>query len=276
MADILLVLWGESYRFGSQCTRGRGCGKYFERQELASKSHNDLIECINNKFNMKTKILINSYKLNNEDDAKLLKFYEKHEIVYNLFDNLFRSEDAMLNNTYSNVNSIISTNEYKFILFIRIDLYLKKYFIDNLSFDTNYIKFAHIDSNINITHNHYQICQQIMLFPKKYFNTLTDNFFDNIIAHAIRDKLVDNNVPNKDIKYFVNTLHICSTDLGWNPLYIQVGRNNCVKYQVDNREQSTTEYYYDESSETFIKDIEKTINYWSLHIEKNNLEENIF
>lgn len=29
MVDTLLVLWGESYRFGSQMTRKRGCGDYF-------------------------------------------------------------------------------------------------------------------------------------------------------------------------------------------------------------------------------------------------------
>jgi hypothetical protein len=33
-----------------------------------------------------------------------------------------------------------------------------------------------------------------------------------------------------DIEFFINTNHICSTDLGWNPLFVQVGRNYNIEY----------------------------------------------
>jgi hypothetical protein len=275
MVDALLVLWGESYRFGGQMTRGRGGGDYFKRQQIASKSHIGLIKVINEKFNMKTKVFINTYKLNDTDDEKLRNFYSGEDIIYNFYETLFDSEHTMLNNTYDVVNKIISNNDFKFILFVRIDLYLKKYFIKNVTFDDRYIKFAHIDSIIDINRvDKYNICQQIVLYPKKYFYTITNKIIYNA-THEIRDKLIECNVPRNDIKYFVNTLHICSTDLGWNPLYIQVGRGNCVKYEKNMLGIQNMDYYYDEDKCIFIKDYDKTILFWKSQIEKDISEEDI-
>jgi hypothetical protein len=266
---------GESYRFGSQTTRGRGVGDYFKRQQVASKSHTELIKVINEKFNMKAKVFINTYKLNDDADEKLRNFYSGEDIIYNFYGTLFDSECTMLNNTYTVVNKIISNNNFNFILFVRIDLYLKKYFRNTLSFDDRFIKFAHIDSQIDINcFNKYSICQQIMLYPKKYFNTIINKIVYNA-THGIRDKLIQSGVSISDIKYFINTLHVCSTDLGWNPLYIQVGRNNCVKYEKNITETQNIDYYYDDNACIFIKDCNKTIFFWKSQIEKDILEEDI-
>lgn len=275
MTDLLLVLWGESYRFGSQKTRGRGIGNYFKRQQIASKSHTDLIKYINEKFNIKTKVFLNTYKLNDEDDDKLRNFYPTENLIYNFYGDLFNTEHEMLNSTYTVVNEIISNNNFKFILFVRVDLYLKNYFIKNMAFDNRYIKFAHIDSNIDINSiNNYGICQQIMLYPKKYFNTITDKIIYNA-THGIRDKLIESGISVNDIKYFINTLHCCSTDLSWNPLYIQVGRDNCVEYEKNRSETKTIDYYYDDVANIFIKDYDKTILFWKSQIEKDISEEDI-
>jgi hypothetical protein len=147
-----------------------------------------------------------------------------------------------------------------------------------VTFDDRYIKFAHIDANIDANidasrFDKYNICQQIALYPKKYFYTITNKIIYNA-THEIRNKLIECNFPRNDIKYFTNTLHICSTNLGWNPLYIQVGRDNCVEYEK-NENCKKVEYYYNDDKDIFIKDYDKTMLFWKSQIEKDISEEDI-
>jgi hypothetical protein len=129
---VLLVLTGESFRSGLQMSRIRGTGDYINLQKKASTSHINLINTIKNTYS--TDILINTYALNNVDDTFLLNFYKTNcnVIKSNFHEKLFNNEIDMLNNTYDNIQTII--DNYDYILFIRIDLYLKKFFIENLTF----------------------------------------------------------------------------------------------------------------------------------------------
>ena len=256
---VLLVLHGESYRSGPQMSRIRGSKDYINLQKKASTSHINLMNTIKNTY--KTDVLINTYALNNSDDTFLLDFYKTNcnVIKSNFHEKLFNNEKEMLNNTYDNVQSII--DNYDYILFVRIDLYLKKFFIENLSFDDK-IMFAHIDSNdIRI----FNICQQIMLYPKNLFHVIKNKLIYNA-THEIRNNLISNNVSINDIRYFINTLHVCSTDLGWNPLYIQVGRHYKKEYNTHLIFHNTCELYYDNSKHIFVKDIYKTTKYYEKYM----------
>lgn len=69
----------------------------------------------------------------------------------------------------------------------------------------------------------------------------------------------------------LNTLHICSTDLGWKPLYIQVGRNYSFNYSdCDN---DLYAHVYD-NNKKLILDYEKSITFWNEYILKEETEEN--
>ena len=260
---VLLVLTGESYRSGSQMSRTRGTGDYINLQKKASTSHINLINTIKNTHT--TDVLINTHALNNADDTHLLDFYKTNcNVVKSDFhEKRFSNENEMLNDTYDNVQSII--DNYDYILFIRIDIYLKKFFIENLSFDDK-IMFAHIDSNINVESNNiFNICQQIMLYPKNLFHVIKNKLiYDE--THGIRNKLVNNNVSINDIRYFINTLHVCSTDLGWNPLYIQVGRIYKKEYNTQLYCQNTCDHYYDDVNHIFVKDVYKTTKYYEKYM----------
>jgi hypothetical protein len=260
---VLLVLTGESFRNGPQFSRTRGTGDYINLQKKASTSHINLINTIKNKYT--TDIFINTYALNNADDTLLLDFYKTNcnVIKSNFHKNLFRNEDEILNNTYDNIQTII--DNYDYILFIRIDLYLKKFFIENLTFDDK-IMFAFIDSNNDLNdYNTFSICHMIILYPKKLFHVIKNKIIYNA-THNIRNNLINNNVSINDIRYFINTLHICTTDLGWNPLYIVVGRIYNKEYNTQIDRHDTCDHYYDNINHIFVKDINKTIKYYEKYM----------
>lgn len=37
-------------------------------------------------------------------------------------------------------------------------------------------------------------------------------------------------ITKKNINCFIDTYHLCSTDLDWNPIYCMVGRKECLEY----------------------------------------------
>lgn len=176
---------------------------------------------------------------------------------------------------YDNVTAIL--DNYDFILFIRIDLYLKKYFIENVKLDINRIQFAHIDSNQDINNidiNTINICQQIMIFPKSLYYTILNKYIYNS-THGILSQLTKNGITYNSIGFIINTMHICSTDLGWNPLYIQVGRNYNGRYSINGASQNTIIYYYDIYKHTFINDMSYVIKQWEPYLNTDTLEDNM-
>jgi hypothetical protein len=280
MSKLLLCLWGESYRSGPQLSRTRGTNNYSERQLFASQSHIDLIEQIKTNFNISTDIFINSYKLNDTDDNILINFYKNNNvnlIKYNFYNEIFPGEAILLNDIYDNICNLLESkeNDYEFILFIRIDLYLKKYFRDNIIFDDK-IKFAHIDSNININEANAtkfkNICQQIMIFPKNFYFVIKNKIIYNA-THEIYNNLLANNISNDNISFFVNTLHVCSTDLSWNPLYVQVGRYYNLHYNKTGIHCDTINHIYDNNTNLLI-DNDVYIEKWNEYIVNEEKMEN--
>jgi hypothetical protein len=256
-SKILLVLWGESFRSGGQMTRTRGTGKYFEKQKWATSSHVELLDFIKKEYSCDSDILLNSFSLNPEDDQSLISWYSDYcvqnecKFIYNLHEKAFSTEQETRRDTYSKVVDII--DDYEYVLFVRLDLRLKQYFIDNFYFDCEKIIFAHIDLNLGVSSvcknqpNMWPTCEQIMLFAKKFFYTIKEKIIDTG-PHEVRNVLIqhDKNLINH-IDYFVHTLHLSSTDLQWNPLYFQVGRNKNGSYDNSNvrKHKGDIDIYYD-------------------------------
>jgi len=282
---VLLVLTGESFRY--DYGRTRGCEDCRERQYIASRSHVELCNNIKNNHNYDVDLFINTYKLNDVDDEILINYYKNltNVVKYNFHETCFDCEYLLHNNTYDNINEII--DNYEFILMIRIDFYIKKYFFNILEFDCHKIKFAHIDTNqvyidINniefnkddIKSKSYLVCHNIILYPKKFFFTIKNKYVYNQ-THHIRDSLIHNGIDINDIDYFVYTLHVSNTALGWNPLYIQVGRyyNNTIN--KNNLSCSFVEYNYCKLNDIFKHDIIKTITNYEQYLNTDTLEEQL-
>ena len=239
---ILLLLWGESFRFAPQMTRGSCINESKIRQNIASLSHNKFIKNLKKK-GYETDLFINVHKLPNDYKNYLLYLYSTCNIIQSDFNENINLEIQMLNDCYNKFNLI--NNTYDYFIMIRIDLYLKKYFLENIKISNENIIFGHIDIAVPEVQN-ISICQQIMCFPKKMYYVIQNKIIYNA-THKILNKLKENNIQNYD--FIVYSLHICSTDLGWNPLYIQIGRNyNKEFFLITNRDN-----YYDIKNNNFLK-----------------------
>jgi hypothetical protein len=279
---MLLVLWGESFRSGAQMTRTRGTGDYSKRQKLATTSHLNLIKKIKSKYSLDCDIMVNSYTLNNHDDKKLLSWYEDHaanhntKFVYELHDKMFKTESDIMSYTYDKF--IPSINDYDYVLVLRIDFYLKKYFIENFFLDSEKIIFGHIDITGNdVNSSKFDVSNGLVSLPKKLFYIIEDKIIHKS-NHNSRNRLIeyDNNLID-NIDYYVKTPHICSTDLGWNPIYFQVGRFGSRRYdhKLYTSYKSNIELYYDVEEKKFKKDINQTVKFWNPYINEEILEENL-
>jgi len=214
---ILILLHGESFRFTPQMTRGVCKNDSKIRQNMASLSHNKFIDNLK-KLGYDVDLIINVHTLPNEYKQYLLYLYSGCNVIRADFNENIYSEFIMLNNSYDKFN--LTVNDcYNYFFMFRIDLYLKKYFINNIKLSDTNIIVPHPDYHYNTSK---QICQQLIFFPKKLFYVIKTKLIYTA-CHDLFSRLKANNIHNLD--FYVYSTHICSSDLGWNPIYIQVGRN---------------------------------------------------
>jgi hypothetical protein len=273
---IAILLTGESFRFGSQMTRGRGIGDYNKRQLLASISHIKLVRYLQ-QFGLTVDLYINGYVLNEKDDTELETFYSKQVDVKNitLHKSMFKNENDYLNQLYDYIENTILPNDYDFVLMLRIDFYLKHYFFECFKLDSNKIQFAHFDPHSDLNEKNIGICHMLIVWPKKFYFCFLKKLFLNRYCHDIRFTLINAGIDIKSFGTIINTLHICSTDLGWNPLYIQVGRNYNDSYSTDFSQTKNITYYYNSEEEKFIFDPTKTIDFYESIRKTDSLNENL-
>jgi len=219
----LLILTGESFRYGGQTTRDRSnCLDATNKQKLASYSHLRLINYMKSKFDADTEIFINSYKLNDIHDEILLNWYKSYVIYSKLHNNIFPSEYAFIESTNRDIVSI-NLEKYDFILFVRMDLYIKEYFLERFTQIDNKIRYGHLDYNGG------GICHNIIYVPKCFFNLINVPLHINFRNPHHGKNCVTKIIDSSNIDYFINSYHSLSTDLNWNPLYSQVGRGESHK-----------------------------------------------
>jgi hypothetical protein len=213
----LIIFLGESFRIGQQHTRNRGSIESYSEQIKASNSHIVFIEHIIQKFQLNSiSLFLSSY--NTQYDNDLLMIYNKYLLGYKLYDNVIG-----LNNLFHNsINSIENIEKYDFILYIRIDLYLKEYFLNCFDPTINMILFPTIcwiyASRIG---NHPRVNDTILFIPKKYYK-----YIEKIrICHDTWYELINTtNLTYDDLDVMINTYHDSDSFKDYNPLYYIVNR----------------------------------------------------
>jgi len=184
MDKILIVLNGESFRDGGTGVRSSGNNqKSIIQQRCAINSHIRFFKYIENKFGFTCEVFINSYKSNGYEN-EMIKSYNDYLIGYNFHTERLNSEFSMIEDTITRLNNI-NMCEYKFILFIRNDIFLKEYFLDVFKIDNEKIIYAFVDSNPSFN----KICEDmnmeqcnfyvpvnhmITLIPEKYYYLLLE------------------------------------------------------------------------------------------------------
>jgi hypothetical protein len=233
---FLLVINGETYRHGHQGSRERGSEESYKLQGFATKSHLDFIKFISNKFNIKSDVLLYYYKLNDVWDLQFVKSYEPHLKYSVSLENLL-GETNLHSSLIDYIKNNIDINDYKFILFIRPDLYLKKYFLDIFDVQDEKIKFAYVNEITNHLGKSWHeesgfpsVNHQIFYVPSKFYSELFSGcVWRNHHSYVFS---LDCGLKKEQIDFFIKTYHSSSTSNTWNPIFHQVGREE-TKFWVD-------------------------------------------
>jgi hypothetical protein len=224
----LILFLGESFRLGGQCNRNRGSPQSYDQQMKACKSHIDFIENTITKFNMNSiSVFISSYTT--QYDSDLLSIYKKYCIGNDLYPHVIG-----INNLFHNtINKIPNIENYDFILFIRIDLYLKEHFINVFNPTINMILFPTIcwkhDSRCG---NHPRVNDVIIFIPKKYYNYL-DKIFVHTQHNSWYDLMNTTDLTYNDMDTMIHTYHDSDSYKDFNPLYYIVNRPECMVFHSE-------------------------------------------
>jgi hypothetical protein len=213
----LILFLGESFRLGNQGNRNRGSVESYDEQIKACKSHIEFIEHIITKFKMNSvSVFISSYTT--QFDNQLFAIYEKYLISNQLYQDVIG-----INNLFHNtINKIENIDNYDFVLFIRIDLFLKQHFINVFNPNINMILYPTIcwkhDSKVK---NHPRVNDVIIFIPKKYYKNI-----QNIsIGHDTwYDLMNTTDLTYNDMDTMIHTYHDSDSFKDFNPLYYIVNR----------------------------------------------------
>lgn len=214
--NCLILIFGESFRMGSQYTRIRGTSESFNEQINACKTHINFFKYLEYKYNLKISVSLLTYQTNFDKD--LLNIYQNYLIKFESLDNLI-GLNGLFHRSYSKIN----LNYFNFILYFRIDLFLKNDFFKIFNPYWNTIKFANILWTKNQICNNYPTINDMTIFiPKKYFIYLSN--FD-LTTHCIWKILIENTkLTNNDLNVMINTYHDSDSQKDFNPLYYIVNR----------------------------------------------------
>jgi hypothetical protein len=136
----LLCYYGGAFREGHTGNSNQDTENGFDSQYYSTQSHLKLTKLIKEKgYDVDT--IINTYHSTFED--KLSKWYNPYEILFNNINKNIKSVDGRDNLIQTSIKNIksVSSNDYDFILFIRIDLFLKPDFYKVLNIRSEKIQF---------------------------------------------------------------------------------------------------------------------------------------
>jgi hypothetical protein len=268
----LICYYGGAFREGGNLSSLQDTNNSYNGQYYATQTHLKLTEFVKSKgYDVDT--LINTY--HSKYEKNLSNWYKPYEILLNKLNKKLTStngRDKLIKASVQNIKNLTPDN-YDFVLFIRIDLFLKPGFFDILDIESNKINFIanNYDTNTCITHNDKKdpvIVDLFVFIPKKYFYILDNNFkltHDSWSYYKKMYKLTDNDLgfmtdnifdsnSYRDInQYYLmvsrkeNTKHHNNID-SWNHNYEKNLYNykNCISYNEKNEDylKNPAEFYY--------------------------------
>lgn len=238
----LICYYGGAFRDGHNGSSKQDSERGFDSQFYSTQSHLKLTEIIKSKgYDVDT--IINTYHSTYEN--VLTTWYKPYEILLNNMNKRLKStsgRDNLISSAVKNIKKL-KTNNYDFILFIRIDLFLKPDFYKVLNIDSDKIEF--------LAHNFYQghcgfteekdpeVVDLILFIPNKYFYILDNKFKLNHNAWSYYKKHYS--LSDVDMKFMTDLRFDSNTYLDYNPYYIISGRpENKI---IHNYEKTNPELY---------------------------------
>jgi hypothetical protein len=218
----LICYYGGSFREGNIGSTKQDSAYGYEAQKNTSISHAKLKDVLNEK-GYQTDILISTRSTKYSD--YLDSWYKPYDMIINKISEQIHGRDYMIQSTVDNINKL-NKYEYDFILFIRIDLFLKPEFFQVLDTETDKISFLanNYDTNTCLTKykNDPVIVDLFVLIPKKYYYVLDKHFrlFHNSWTYYKQKyKLSDN-----DMAFISDEIFDSNSYKEINPYYLMSSR----------------------------------------------------
>jgi hypothetical protein len=213
----LILFLGESFRLGGQGTRDRGSAESYSEQMAACDTHVLFIEHIIKKYNLSSvSVFISSYTTQFDDE--MLSKYSEYLTGHDL-----HSDVSGLNNLFqTSIQKIENIQNYDFVLYLRIDLFLKTRFFDIFDPTMNMILFPTIcwkhDSKVE---NDPRVNDTLLLIPSSYYKYLPTIEIGHDAWHTLIKRT---DLKYEDLDAMINTYHDSDSAKDYNPLYYIVNR----------------------------------------------------
>lgn len=217
---ILLVLTGDAFCH----VNGRPYidPENFNDQKTCSYSHLRFIEAIKP---IRTDIFINTYKLYQPYDDALKSWYPN--IVRYTAHPVLLEEYGLIDDTIRQLRQM-DMSPYTGILFVRIDLFLREYFLSVFDSGEDSVIYGHLDSHEvsgtnpdgNALGPYPGVCHNIVYVPNVHIPLL----LEGVVWKRHESANILYKRTNK-IKFFLNTYHSCNTGKEWNPICAMAGRD---------------------------------------------------
>jgi hypothetical protein len=238
----LIVYYGGAFRDGNIGTTKHDTIYGYEAQERASITHSKLKKVLNKK-GYQTDILINTRTT--KYTHKLEDWYSPFNMIINNLSERIHGKDFMIQSAIRNINKL-DKNNYNFILFIRIDLFLKPEFYNVLDTESDKINFLannyNTDNCVTIEKRNPVIVDLFLYIPKKYYYILDRNFnlnHNSWFYYKIKYKLTDD-----DLAFMTNKIFDSNSYREYNEYYIMSSRkenknvhknnNKCIPFNKNN------------------------------------------
>ena len=247
MEKCLFVITGDTFRLGGQRSPTKGGEESYRRQRLSTDSHLRFFENIENKFNIKCDVFMNIYHCSDDYsdhyDDDFANFYGDRVVSKTIHPSRMESEMHLAHDTTHRLSNF-GIDDYRFVMFIRPDWYLKKYFVEIFDINDEQVLYAHLDAGYKLVENPVGfvdidnrrhdvplVNHCITYCPKKHYDLLLQNnvwhWHDSLFK-------LRNYVDRSQYGFFIDTFHWCCTSLDWNPLYSLVGRPEHLEYLFPN------------------------------------------
>jgi hypothetical protein len=223
----LLIIIGESFRLGGQGTRIRGVPESYDQQINALNNHVEFINYLQKTHNCSCDIYYSTYNTNYDDDIN--KIYNKNVIGYKLYNDLHGLTNLF---KYSIIENGSRINNYDFIFYFRIDLFLKDKFFEIFNPSWNDIIFPTICwKKCSIYKDKPRVNDMMLFIPKRFFSLLNEINICHECWYLLNTNL---NVSDDDINVMINTYHDSDSQKDKNPLYHIVNRPESNEWHSKN------------------------------------------
>lgn len=207
----LIILFGESFRYGKQKNRNTGLLESYNEQINASKSHIKLILSLSDRYDID--VSINSYTTKYDND--LISIYDKY-LIHSVFHKKLLGQNRLIKK-YK-----FEARKYDFILYSRIDIFLKDKFFEIFNPSINKILFPSICYKPHHKiGGHPRVNDMMAFIPKKYFFYL-EKF--KLCHRSWRILIESQEFTYDDLDTMLNTYHDSDTYKDSNPIYYITNR----------------------------------------------------